>query len=270
MAVGIHRVDDPQLITRAAGRYVVDALPLVRATQGQRLALRRGIDDREEDDVALVPLKLGGVAAQDPAASILGRAHAPSQDRVDLERLLRANHADRADRAAFELFEPADGRDQRGHFEGFRIVRLVLRDRALDPVRDQVRVDLAGGRLAQGQDLSAIAELIAELDDLGDTAEVLDQPDDAPEGLAGQIVDGRLAVVELLVRDPVQELVDEPLPAIELEADRVRADLLVIADDDHFPGQAERGQAEYVALARLVDDDDVERDRAELEALERA
>src|SRR5262249_19679853 len=151
-------------------------------------------------------------------------------------------------------------------FERFGIVRLVLRDRALDPMRDQVRIDLTGGRLAQGKDLPAIAELVAELDDLGDAAEVLDQPDDAPERLAGQAVDRRLAIVELLVRDPVEELVDEPLHAIELEADGVRTHLFVIADDDDLFGQAERGQAEDVALAGLVDDDDVESDRAELEA----
>src|SRR5262249_55995484 len=131
-------------------------------------------------------------------------------------------------------------------------------------------IDLTGGRFAQRQDLPAIAELVAELDDIRDTAEVLDEPDDPPEGLAGQIVDGRLAIVELLVRDTVQELVDESLHAIELEADGVWTDLLVIADHDDLLGQAERGQAEDVALARLVDDDHVERDRPELEALERS
>ena len=135
---------------------------------------------------------------------------------------------------------------------------------------DQVRIDLTRGRLAQGKDLAAVAELVAELDDLGDTAEVLDQPDNAAEGLAGQIVHGRLAVVELLVRDPVEELVDEPLHAIDLEADGVGTDLLVVADDHDLLGQAERREAEDVALARLVDDDHVERDGAELEALEGA
>ena len=99
---------------------------------------------------------------------------------------------------------------------------------------------------------------------------MLDQPDDASEGLAGQIVDRRLSIVELLVRDTVEELVDEPLPAIELVADRVRTHLLVIADDHHFPGQAEGGQAEDVTLARLVDDDHVERDGAQLETLQRS
>ena len=99
---------------------------------------------------------------------------------------------------------------------------------------------------------------------------MLDQSDDAAEGLARQIVDGRLSIVELLVRDAIEKLVDQPLHTVELEPDRVRTHLFVIADHDDLLGQAERGQPEDVALARLVDDDHVERNGAQLEALERS
>ena len=44
-------------------------------------------------------------------------------------------------------------------------------------------------RIAQGFDVTVVGKLVAELDDLGDTTKVLNQPDRFAEGLAGQIVD---------------------------------------------------------------------------------
>ena len=129
---------------------------------------------------------------------------------------------------------------------------------ALDVVGDQVRLDAARRRLAQRPDLAVVAEVVAELDDVRHAAEVLQQPDRPTERLAGEVVDRRAAVVELLVGDVLEHLVDEPLDGVGVVADGVGADLLVVADHRDLAGQTERDETEHVALARLVDDDDVE------------
>ena len=57
------------------------------------------------------------------------------------------------------------------------------------------------------------------------------------------------------IRDVLpDQLVDRGL----VGADGLRADLLVVADDYGLAGDAERGQAEQVALGAFVDDDDIE------------
>ena len=75
---------------------------------------------------------------------LLGNREPPTQDRVDVQRLLGANHRDHADRALLVLFEPADGADECRHLERLGLVDLVDRLGApLDVVGDQVRFDLA-------------------------------------------------------------------------------------------------------------------------------
>src|SRR5215831_17923625 len=133
-----------------------------------------------------------------------------------------------------------------------------------------MRLDLPRGGLAQRANLARVAELVRELDDARYAAEVLEQADRAAERLAREIVDGRLAVVELLVRDVDEHLVDQRLDRLGLGADGVRADLLVIADNRDLLAHREGDEAEHVALARLVDDHDVECGGRDVEALDDA
>src|SRR4029077_17550291 len=80
----------------------------------------------------------------------------------------------------------------------------------------------------------------------------------AAERLASEIVDGNLAVVEIGIRDSAEILEDEVLDHAQILADGRRADLLVVADDEHRFAQVQGDQGHYVALAGFVDDDNVE------------
>ena len=65
---------------------------------------------------------------------------------------------------------------------------------------------MAQRRLAQRPDLAAVTELVRELDDVGHAAEVLEQPNGSAEGLARQVVDRGLAVIEPPVGDVGEDL----------------------------------------------------------------
>src|ERR687888_507148 len=97
VASRMHGIDDPQLVSCPACRYVVDPAPFVGASHHQRLTLAGGVDEGKENDISLVALELGGATAENPAALVFSSAQTPPQDRVDLDRLLRAHHADRTD-----------------------------------------------------------------------------------------------------------------------------------------------------------------------------
>ena len=58
---------------------------------------------------------------------------------------------------------------------------------------------------------------------------MLDQTNRAAERLTRQVIDGRLAIIEMRVRNSFQVLVDQVLDNAEVLADRRGADLLVIA-----------------------------------------
>lgn len=130
-----------------------------------------------------------------------------------------------------------------------------------------MRLDLAVRRLPEGADLSVVTQLVAELDDAGDAAKMLQQADRFPKGLTGQVVDRRLAVIELLVGDVGQKLIDERLDAVRLMADGVRADLLVISDHHDTLAEGEGGETQDVTLTRFVENDHVELRFGDVEAL---
>ena len=81
-------------------------------------------------------------------------------------------------------------------------------------------------------DVAVIGKLVAELNDLGDAAEVLDQSDGAPEGLSREVIDRSLAVVEMGIWNSLQELIDQVLHDGNFLADGGGTDLFVIAYDD--------------------------------------
>ena len=97
---------------------------------------------------------------------------------------------------------------------------------------------------------------------------MLDKASRAAEGLPRQVVDGDLAVIQIGVRDALQVLKDEVLNDAEILADRGRADLFVVADDQHGFAEIKRGQRHYIALAGLVDDHDVEPCQTGIEVLD--
>ena len=115
-----------------------------------------------------------------------------------------------------------------------------------------------GGLFAQRQDGVAVGELVGELDDLRQAAEVLAEHDDAREAHLRQVVQAGLDVEQLRLGQVGDVLPDQLVHGGLVGADGLRADLLVVADDDGLAGDAERRQAEQVALRALVDDDDVE------------
>src|SRR5207237_690299 len=88
---------------------------------------------------------------------------------------------------------------------------------------------------------AAVAEVVAELDDLRDATEVLGEADGASERLPCKIVDGDLAVVEHRVGNVFQMLVDELLDHGDVLAYRRRAHLLVVSHH-HHPAPAPAGR----------------------------
>src|SRR5262252_3074419 len=68
IAIGIEGMHDPELIARAARRYVVALLDELERTFPQRaqrgVVARRAVHEREEHDVALVTLELRGDAGE--------------------------------------------------------------------------------------------------------------------------------------------------------------------------------------------------------------
>ena len=166
------------------------------------------------------------------------------------------------------LVEAADGGDERSDLERLGLVYPVGVAPVLHSMRNQVGVDPTGRGLAEGPDLATVAELVAELDDVGDAAKVFHQADRGTERLTCQVIDGGLAVVELLVRYVPQDLVNQRVDALPALAHGIRAHLLVITDDDDFLAEREGHESHHVALAGLVDDDDVEACGSDVEGLD--
>src|SRR5947207_10429802 len=102
---------------------------------------------------------------------------------LDLERLVVSDERNDAEALALVLGLVDRCPDQRRDGERFRLVRLVGRAAVLHTMRDDVRLERRFARVAQRADLPAVAEMVAELDDLGNAAEVLGEADRASERL---------------------------------------------------------------------------------------
>src|SRR5258708_1725517 len=125
-------------------------------------------------------------------------------------------------------------------------------------MRDGVRPQMERARVAQGLDAAVVGNRVAELDDLRNAPEMFDEAGGAAEGLARKIADGDLPIVKIGIRDSAEILEDEVLNHAQILADRRRADLLVVADDEDRFAQVQRDQRHHVALAGFIDDDNVE------------
>src|SRR5215470_10133111 len=125
-------------------------------------------------------------------------------------------------------------------------------------------------RVSQWLDTAVIGNHIAELNDFRNAAEVFDKARRAAERLAREVVNGNLAVVEIGVRNAAQILVNEILDNAEVLTNGGRADLFVVADDENRFAEIQRDQGHHIALARFVNDDNVEASHARIEVFHNA
>src|SRR6202045_129133 len=113
-------------------------------------------------------------------------------------------------------------------------------------MRDGVWPQMDAARIAQGLDATVVGNHIAELDDLRNTPEMFDKTRRAAKGLACEIVDGDLPVVKIRVRDSPEVLEDEVLNNAQILAHGRRADLFVVADNEHRLAQVQGNQRHHV------------------------
>ncbi|TKS58075.1 MAG: hypothetical protein EWM72_03240 [Nitrospira sp.] len=114
------------------------------------------------------------------------------------------------------------------------------------------------GGVAQWLDVAPIRQAIAELDDLGDTSEVLPQTDITAETGHGKIVDRKPAVVEMPIPNSVQVFINEVLDFGQILPHGFGADLFVVTHYNDLPAQIEGEQCHDVALAGLINDNHIE------------
>src|SRR5258708_25876137 len=99
---------------------------------------------------------------------------------------------------------------------------------------------------------------------------MFEQVSSAAKGLAGEVVNRNLAIVEIGIGDCREVLEDEVLDDAEILADGGRADLLVVANDENGFSEIESDQGHDVALAGFVNNDDVEAGGARIEVFDYA
>src|SRR6266446_1854787 len=183
---------------------------------------------------------------------------------IDFQRLFVAdqrNHAEAGGLSGvvFLVFRLLDRRgEERGSSQGFLTIDFAVAARAGDAIRDGVRAKTNAAGVAQRFDAPIVGNHVAELDDFRDTTEMLDKASGAAEGLAREIVDGDLTVVEIGIGDTRKVLEDEVLNDAQILTDGGGAYLLVVTDDQDGFSQIERDESHDIALAGFVDDDNIE------------
>src|SRR5258708_7547359 len=171
----------------------------------------------------------------------------------------------------FLVFGLLDSRDQeRGSGERFLAIDFAVAAGAGNTISDGVRTETNAAGIAQRLDAVIVGNQIAELDDFRDATEMFDEASSAAKGLAREIVDRNLAIVEIGIGDSREVLEDEVLDDAEILADGGRADLLVVANDEDGFAEIESDQGHNVALAGFVNDDDVEAGGARIEVFDYA
>src|SRR5260370_5907895 len=108
------------------------------------------------------------------------------------------------------------------------------------------------------------------MDEFREGGEMWDEASSAEKGLAGEVVNRKLAIVEIGIGDSREVLEDEVLDDAEILADGGRADLLVVANDENGFSEIESDQGHDVALAGFVNNDDVEAGGARIEVFDYA
>src|SRR6266849_791883 len=136
---------------------------------------------------------------------------------IDLQRLIVAdqrNHAEAGGLSGivFLVFRLLDGGgEERGSSQGFLTIDFAVTARAGDAIRDGVRPETNAAGVAQRFDAPIVGDHVAELDDFRDTAEMLDKAGGAAKGLAREIVDGDLTIIEIGIGNTRKVLEDEIL-----------------------------------------------------------
>src|ERR1700674_1659182 len=81
------------------------------------------------------------------------------------------------------------GRKERCNGQSFLAIDLTVAAGPKDAMRDGVRPQMDAARVAQGLETAVVGNHVAELDDLRNTTEMLDEAGRAAERLACEIVD---------------------------------------------------------------------------------
>src|SRR5229473_3155725 len=118
VVVGTEGVDNPHLVAGAAGGDVEALLEQFLVAEGERAALR-SVNQRDEDDVALVALELGGISAEEAVEFVAVGREMGTEKIVNLDGLFVAdqrNHAEAGglSRIVFLIFRLLDRRGEEG------------------------------------------------------------------------------------------------------------------------------------------------------------
>src|SRR5260370_534609 len=124
--------------------------------------------------------------------------------------------------------------------------------------------------IAQGLDAVIVRNQVAELDDFRDATEMFDEASGAAKGLAREVVDGNLPIEEIGIGDTRKVLEDKVLDDAEILADRGRADLFVVSNNEDGFSKIESDESHDVALASFVNDNHVEASGARCEISDHA
>src|SRR5712692_3026717 len=195
---------------------------------------------------------------------------------INLDGLFVANQRNHSEAGGlpsivFLVFGLLDGRDEEGGGgQSFLTIDLAVAARARDAIGNGVRAEPNAAGVAQRLDAVIVGNQVAELDDFRDAAEMFDEASGAAEGLAGEIIDRNLTIVEIGIGDSLEVLEDKVLDDAEILADSGRADLLVVSNDENSFPEIESDQGHDVALTGFVNDDHVEPSGARVEVFDHA
>src|SRR5260370_650460 len=192
---------------------------------------------------------------------------------VNLDGLFIADQRKHAEagalwRVVFLIFPLLDRRGEAGGGRrGVLTIELAVAARAGDAIGDRVRPEMDATGIAQGLDAVIVRNQVAELDDFRDATEMFDEASGAAKGLAREVVDGNLPIEEIGIGDTRKVLEDKVLDDAEILADRGRADLFVVSNNEDGFSKIESDESHGVALASFVNDNHVEASQSDVMAL---
>src|SRR5260370_3994181 len=263
IVVGTEGVENPHLVAGGAGGDVEAVLEQFLIAKRERAPLS-GVNQRNEDDVAFVALELSGITAQKAMKFVAVGREMGAEKIVNLDGLFitdKRNHAKAGGLPGIILlvFGLLDGCDkERGGGKRFLTIDFAVAAGAGNTISDGVRTETNAAGIAQRLDAVIVGNQIAELDDFWDAAEVFYEASGAAKGLAREVVDRNLTIVEIGIGNSGEVLEDEVLDDAEILTDGGRADLFVVADNEYGFSEIESDQGHDVALTRFVNNDHVE------------
>jgi len=190
----VERMNDPHLIAGAASRDVETLFEEFLVAQGERTTFGR-VHQGDEHHVAFVSLELRGVPAEYAMEFVAVGRDVGTDQVVDFDGLLVANQRNHSEaqclaRVILPVFGLLQrGRKERSDGQGFLAINLAVAGGAGNAMRDSVRPQMDSARVTQRLDAAVVRNHIAELDDLRNAPEMLDETGRAAERLACEIVD---------------------------------------------------------------------------------